>query len=213
MLLEDAEVLLRYSGVGFIDDRERPDLPEAEAYRQGRAEEAQRQRTVFAHPAVKDQPAQERWALDLVVKTITNKTGAGNFVGFNGSPPAFGEKLSSMKIRPIRLACETDDVPARRAAAEALFLRVLAREARGSPKPTHQPAPATARAQGQAAGAAFAQISRADSDQAASYARAIQRGVQEAEREDDEAREIARNAGALRELGFPCRDAEDDHDF
>jgi hypothetical protein len=73
--------------------------------------------------------------------------------------------------------------------------------------------PATARAQGQAAGAAFAQISRADSDQAASYARAIQRGVQEAEREDDEAREIAQNAGALRELGFPCRDAEDDHDF
>jgi hypothetical protein len=37
--------------------------------------------------------------------------------------------------------------------------------------------------------------------------------VQEAEREDDEAREIAQNAGALRELGFPCRDAEDDHDF
>jgi hypothetical protein len=33
------------------------------------------------------------------------------------------------------------------------------------------------------------------------------------EREDDEAREIAQNAGALRELGFPCRDAEDDHDF
>ena len=124
-----------------------------------------------------------------------------------------------MKIRPIRPLSETeyaDDrtIPKRIYAAEQRFLRALEREARGSNKPTSakitRAAPVTPRAQGRAAGAAFAQISRADYSQAASYTRAIQAGVREASREDEEARNIAASAGALRAMGFPASDNEDD---
>lgn len=67
---------------------------------------------------------------------------------------------------------------------------------------------------GEPPGAAFAQLGRDDYSQAASFARALQRGVREAEREDDEARAIAQDAGALRAMGFPtCRNDEDDDDF
>lgn len=123
-----------------------------------------------------------------------------------------------MKTRPIRPLSESDGtIPARQAAAEAHFLKMLVREARGS-KPTAQvsvPRRATVpmvtnspRAQGQAAGAAFAQIGKADYDRAASYARAIRQGVREAEREDDEARSVAQDASALRALGFPAADED-----
>jgi hypothetical protein len=69
MLLDDAEALLRYSGVGFIDDRQRPDTPEAEAIRCAKREEGKRQRAVMFHPAVFRQPAQIRWANDLLAHT------------------------------------------------------------------------------------------------------------------------------------------------
>ena len=41
----------------------------------------------------------------------------------------------------------------------------------------------------------------------------LQKGVREAEREDNEARAIAQDAGALRAMGFPCGDNEDDERF
>jgi hypothetical protein len=128
-----------------------------------------------------------------------------------------------MKIRPIRPLSEYDgNIPARQAAAEQRFLRALQREARGSQKPAPVSVPRRAtvpmatnrpHAQGQAAGAAFAQITRNDYDRATTFARAIQAGVRTAEREAQEAREIAQNAGALRAMGFPSSDDEDDNDF
>jgi hypothetical protein len=69
MLLEDAEALLRYSGLGFIDDRQRPDTPEAEAIRRAKAEEGKRWHAVMFHPAVFRNRAQERWATDLLAHT------------------------------------------------------------------------------------------------------------------------------------------------
>ena len=91
-------------------------------------------------------------------------------------------------------------------AAEQRFLRALEREARGSKKPTSakitRAAPGTPRAQGRAAGAAFAQISRADYNKAASFTRAIQAGIREASREDQEARKIRGECGRAPGYGF-----------
>jgi hypothetical protein len=71
-----------------------------------------------------------------------------------------------VKIRPIRPLSELEgNIPARQAAAEAHFLKMLAREARGSQKAAQVsvsrraivPVASTSpRAQGRAAGAAFA---------------------------------------------------------
>jgi hypothetical protein len=69
MLLEDAQALLRYSGVGFIDDRERPDTPLAEAIRRALAADRQRYDAVLFHPAVFRKREQERWALHLLQHT------------------------------------------------------------------------------------------------------------------------------------------------
>jgi hypothetical protein len=110
-------------------------------------------------------------------------------------------------------------IPARVYAAEKRFLRALQREARGAnnkpaqvavPRRAIVPTTPNPRTQGRTAGAAFAQISRADYDQAQTFTRAIRAGAREAERQDADARDIAQDAGALRAMGFPCRDDEDD---
>jgi hypothetical protein len=69
MLQADAEALIRSSGVGFLDDRQRPDTPEAEVVRRALAEDRRRFRTVLFHPAVFRKPEQERWATDLLTHT------------------------------------------------------------------------------------------------------------------------------------------------
>jgi|HubBroStandDraft_6_1064221.scaffolds.fasta_scaffold1712016_2 hypothetical protein len=71
------------------------------------------------------------------------------------------------------------------------------------------PAAPKLRTNGQATGAAFAQISGADYNRADNFATAVRSGVREAERRDYEDREAAQNATALRELGFQGRDDDD----
>jgi hypothetical protein len=48
--LTDAQAMIRYYGVGTIDDRERPDTPEAEAIRRAKRAEGQRWQAVIVSP-------------------------------------------------------------------------------------------------------------------------------------------------------------------
>jgi hypothetical protein len=67
--LADAQAMINYYGVGTIDDRERPDTPEAEAIRCARRAENKRWFSVLLHPCVRGNRAQERWADDLLTHT------------------------------------------------------------------------------------------------------------------------------------------------
>jgi hypothetical protein len=126
-----------------------------------------------------------------------------------------------MKIRRIPVPTEYDTVPGHRDIAERAFLKALHQEkARGlatgqpSPPPSTLGSPAArAHTRGQSFGQAFAPLSGAAYDRAVSYTRAIRSGAQEAERRDNEAREVAQNSNALRELGFRGRDDDDNDDF
>jgi len=117
------------------------------------------------------------------------------------------------------MPCEYEGAPASRDIAEASFLRALRREKARGPavRPpssrrasTLGPPATTPRAQGQAAGAAFANINRADYDRAVAFSTAIRWGAREAQRRDNEAREMAQDPDYLRGLGFHGRDADDD---
>lgn len=67
--LTDAHAMIAHYGMGFIDDRERPDTPEAEAARKVLKDVRERFSTVLDHPAVSGKPAHHRWALDLLNHT------------------------------------------------------------------------------------------------------------------------------------------------
>jgi hypothetical protein len=115
------------------------------------------------------------------------------------------------------MPCEYRGHPNSRDIAESHFLKALRQEkARGPAVPPRAPRPdgraslRPPRVHGQAFGHAFAQVSQAHYDQAASYARAIRSGVQEARQLENEARESAQDSDTLRALGFTGRDDDED---